>query len=198
MLAGPKCPIKCKWHLQGWTGSVHLSVDESCIRSPLSNQFDVTLLCCATAVPREALLNSPIGHRHHDPWGLGQSQTDHSEMEKVANNLKTIIKALRTTAQWQKKILQRDLKPPHKDTKWPYHFMVKKSQKKVWKDTQTLKMITRPANRLQSWTATNDHYHYQLICQWSVCQCLPKTKMTSSNAFFCPQPKNILFTHIEQ
>lgn len=44
MLAASKCPIKCKWHLQGWTGSVHLSVDQSCTRSPSTSRFNVTLL----------------------------------------------------------------------------------------------------------------------------------------------------------
>lgn len=44
MLAASKCPIKCKWHLQGWTGSVHLSVDQSCTRSTSTSQFIVTLL----------------------------------------------------------------------------------------------------------------------------------------------------------
>lgn len=32
MPSASKCPIKCKWHLEGWTGSVHLSVDQSCTR----------------------------------------------------------------------------------------------------------------------------------------------------------------------
>ncbi len=71
MLAGPKCPIKCKWHLQGWTGSVHLSVDESCTHSPMSNQFDVTLLCCATTMPMEALLNSLPDTGPESPRGQG-------------------------------------------------------------------------------------------------------------------------------
>lgn len=49
MLAGHKCPIKCKWHLRGWTGSVHLSVDENSIHFALSNQLDVA--CCAITAP---------------------------------------------------------------------------------------------------------------------------------------------------
>lgn len=42
MLASHKCPIKCKWHLRGWTGSVHLSVDQSPTRSQ-PERFDIPL-----------------------------------------------------------------------------------------------------------------------------------------------------------
>lgn len=48
MLAASKCPIKCKWHLQGWTGSVHLSVDQSCTRSPSTSQLNVFFFVAST------------------------------------------------------------------------------------------------------------------------------------------------------
>lgn len=67
MLAGHKCPIKCKWHLQGWTGSVHLSVDESSSRSPLSDQFDVALLRCATSTSIGITERAICGHRPRGP-----------------------------------------------------------------------------------------------------------------------------------
>lgn len=88
MLAGPKCPIKCKWHLQGWTGSVHLSVDESCACSPLSNQFDVTLLCRATNMPREALLNRPVRQGPPDPRAP-RPKRPHRDYKKFQTTIKT-------------------------------------------------------------------------------------------------------------
>lgn len=64
---------------------MHLSVDKGCTRSTLSNQFDVTLLCCATTMPVEELLDGPTGHRPRAlgvRGPLGQSLINHIERQK--------------------------------------------------------------------------------------------------------------------
>lgn len=57
------------WHLKGWTGSVHLSVDQSCARCRLDNHFGVALLRPGTSEFRVAFLNAPIRHVGLDPPG---------------------------------------------------------------------------------------------------------------------------------
>lgn len=81
-LAGPKCPIKYMWHLKGWMGSVHLSVDESCARSLLSNHFVVTFLRRGASLFWAALPNGP---RCLDPrWNLVSLPQTHKKGDKTS------------------------------------------------------------------------------------------------------------------
>lgn len=112
MLAGHKCPIKCNWHLQGWTGSVHLYVDESSTHSPMSDQFDV--VCCATTMSIRIIEQAYCGHR---PRGL-KSQAASAKMAKerhktTASRLKTFTRGCKIPAKIHKanyKKMQTDYK----------------------------------------------------------------------------------------